>query len=97
MNDLSVSSAGGAVLLALLVDRLFGEPRRWHPVAGMGRYLGWIGKRIAPEGDGGGRDGALRGGEWDGELVSAAGECAGGDYSGDAAAGVIVDAGRMEK
>ena len=56
MSGLAVSSAGGAVFLALLVDRIFGEPRRWHPVVGMGRYLGWIGKRIAPEGGDAGRD-----------------------------------------
>ena len=30
-----------ALGLALLVDRLLGEPaNRWHPVAWMGRYLG---------------------------------------------------------
>jgi len=60
LNGLPVWSAGGAVLLALLVDRFFGEPRRWHPVVGMGRYLAWIGRRIAPversEADGGPRD-----------------------------------------
>jgi adenosylcobinamide-phosphate synthase len=32
--------AAGAVLLALLVDRLLGEPPAWmHPVVGMGKYL----------------------------------------------------------
>jgi adenosylcobinamide-phosphate synthase len=37
-----------AVLVALGVDRLWGEPAaRWHPVVGMGRYLGWAGQRIA--------------------------------------------------
>ena len=37
-----------AVLVALGVDRLWGEPAaRWHPVVGMGRYLGWAGERIA--------------------------------------------------
>jgi adenosylcobinamide-phosphate synthase len=37
------------VIAALLLDRLFGEPAlRWHPVAWMGRYLGWIGGLIAP-------------------------------------------------
>ncbi|XAH21864.1 adenosylcobinamide-phosphate synthase CbiB [Xylophilus sp. GW821-FHT01B05] len=35
--------------LALLVDRLLGEPRAaWHPVVWMGHYLGWAGRRIAP-------------------------------------------------
>ncbi len=38
-----------AMLLALVVDRVFGEPSpRWHPVVGMGRYLDWSGQRIAP-------------------------------------------------
>lgn len=38
-----------AVLVALAVDRLWGEPPvRWHPVVWMGRYLGWAGQRIAP-------------------------------------------------
>jgi len=35
--------------LALLVDRLLGEPRAaWHPVVWMGHYLGRTGRRIAP-------------------------------------------------
>lgn len=38
-----------AVLLALAIDRGFGEPpARWHPVVAMGRYLGFMGRRIAP-------------------------------------------------
>jgi len=38
-----------ALLVALAVDRLWGEPpARWHPVVWMGRYLGWAGQRIAP-------------------------------------------------
>jgi adenosylcobinamide-phosphate synthase len=38
-----------AIGLALGVDRAFGEPpARWHPVVGMGRYLGATGRRIAP-------------------------------------------------
>ncbi len=38
-----------AVLLALALDRAFGEPpARWHPVVAMGRYLGFVGPRIAP-------------------------------------------------
>ncbi|OSZ75693.1 adenosylcobinamide-phosphate synthase CbiB [Hydrogenophaga sp. IBVHS1] len=41
-----------AVLVALAVDRLFGEPpARWHPVVGMGRYLAFMGRRIAPTGN----------------------------------------------
>jgi adenosylcobinamide-phosphate synthase len=40
-----------ALWLALLVDRWLGEPpARWHPVVWMGHYLGWMGRRIAPQG-----------------------------------------------
>ena len=39
-----------ALLLALAVDIWLGEPPvRWHPVVWMGNYLGWAGRRIAPE------------------------------------------------
>ena len=38
-----------ALWLALLLDRLLGEPpARWHPVVWMGRYLDWMGRHIAP-------------------------------------------------
>lgn len=38
-----------AVLVALAVDRVWGEPlARWHPVVWMGAYLGWAGQRAAP-------------------------------------------------
>ena len=38
-----------ALLVALAVDRLWGEPpARWHPVVWMGRALGAWGRRIAP-------------------------------------------------
>lgn len=38
-----------AVPIALAVDRGLGEPpARWHPVVGMGHYLSFMGKRIAP-------------------------------------------------
>jgi adenosylcobinamide-phosphate synthase len=38
-----------AMLVALAVDRCLGEPpNRWHPVAWMGRYLGWSGARLVP-------------------------------------------------
>ncbi|MEP6825384.1 MAG: adenosylcobinamide-phosphate synthase CbiB [Ramlibacter sp.] len=38
-----------ALLFAFLLDHAFGEPpARLHPVVWMGRYLGWIGSRIAP-------------------------------------------------
>lgn len=42
-------SAPLAVLLALALDRALGEPpARWHPVVGMGKYLSFMGSRIAP-------------------------------------------------
>ena len=38
-----------AVLLALAVDRLWGEPpASWHPVVWMGHYLGAMGRHVAP-------------------------------------------------
>lgn len=38
-----------ALVLALAVDRILGEPpARWHPVVWMGRYLAWTGRRVAP-------------------------------------------------
>ena len=40
-----------AVLVALLVDRLWGEPpARWHPVVWVGRALDALGQRMAPTG-----------------------------------------------
>lgn len=46
----------GALLslwVAFAIDRLWGEPpARWHPVVGMGRYLGWVGALCAPRSDG---------------------------------------------
>lgn len=38
-----------ALWTAFAVDRWWGEPAaRWHPVVGMGRYLAWAGRRVAP-------------------------------------------------
>ncbi|TSE28193.1 Cobalamin biosynthesis protein CobD [Tepidimonas thermarum] len=38
-----------AVLLALALDRAWGEPPAWlHPVVGMGRWLAFLGDRVAP-------------------------------------------------
>lgn len=38
---------GLAVIVALLLDRLWGEPPTWaHPVVAMGRYLGLLGPRL---------------------------------------------------
>ena len=46
---LSAWTAVIAVLFAFWLDRAFGEPPvRWHPVVWMGKYLGWLGGRIAP-------------------------------------------------
>ena len=39
-------AAALAVLVALLLDRLWGEPPVYlHPVVAMGKVLGWIGKK----------------------------------------------------
>ena len=39
--------SAAALWLALLVDRLWGEPpAALHPVVAMGRYLGWAGRRL---------------------------------------------------
>ncbi|MBT2332762.1 cobalamin biosynthesis protein CobD [Variovorax paradoxus] len=41
--------AVAALWIALAIDRWLGEPAaRWHPVVWMGRYLGFIGSRMAP-------------------------------------------------
>ena len=38
-----------ALWIALAIDRWLGEPSApWHPVVWMGKYLGWIGSRLAP-------------------------------------------------
>jgi len=38
-----------ALWIALAVDLWLGEPPAgWHPVVWMGKYLGWIGSRVAP-------------------------------------------------
>jgi adenosylcobinamide-phosphate synthase len=40
-------TAAAALWIALLVDRLWGEPpAAVHPVVAMGRYLGWAGRRL---------------------------------------------------
>jgi len=39
-----------AVVLAMCIDHAFGElPARGHPVVWMGHYLGWAGRRVAPD------------------------------------------------
>lgn len=46
---MNVWPLAAAPLLALLADRLLGEPaQRWHPVVWMGRWLAWAGARLAP-------------------------------------------------
>lgn len=43
------TSVAWPICVALLVDRCWGEPPvRAHPVVGMGAYLGWAGRRVAP-------------------------------------------------
>lgn len=49
MSGAAACATVAALVLALLVDHLFGEPPvRWHPVVWIGNYLGWAGRRIAP-------------------------------------------------
>ncbi|HYF18617.1 MAG TPA: adenosylcobinamide-phosphate synthase CbiB [Ramlibacter sp.] len=67
------------LLLAFGLDRWFGEPPvRWHPVVWMGRYLGWAGSRIAPEG-------SQRSGTAGSFAAGAVGWCAGAVLVGAAA------------
>lgn len=37
-----------AVGLALLLDQLLGEPRRFHPLAALGNYISWLEQRCYP-------------------------------------------------
>ena len=47
-----VMGAAAAVLVALVIDRLWGEPPVWlHPVVLMGKLLDCLGKKIAPSAD----------------------------------------------
>ena len=47
VQTLPVLLCGGAVLVALAVDRWLGEPPvRWHPVVWMGNFLAWAGHRV---------------------------------------------------
>ena len=49
MLDLTALAFAGALLVALLVDRYFGEPpTRLHPVVWMGNYLDWAAPRVHP-------------------------------------------------
>ena len=44
-----ITTAPLSVLVALALDRALGEPpARWHPVVGMGHYLNFMGRRVAP-------------------------------------------------
>ena len=42
------------VLTAILLDRILGEPRRWHPLVGFGTVANWIEQRLNRGGQGGG-------------------------------------------
>ena len=41
-----VTTVGLSVALALLLDHLWGEPRRWHPLVGFGRLVSWLEQRL---------------------------------------------------
>ena len=47
------------VVVALVLDRWFGEPRRFHPLAGFGRWAEWLERRLNRGGAGSVRDGGL--------------------------------------
>ncbi|MCM2250990.1 MAG: adenosylcobinamide-phosphate synthase CbiB [Ramlibacter sp.] len=51
MTDIAIANTAlVALLVALCLDRWFGEPAtRWHPVVWMGGYLRWAGEAVAPE------------------------------------------------
>nr|WP_294863831.1 adenosylcobinamide-phosphate synthase CbiB [uncultured Pseudogulbenkiania sp.] len=36
------------LLLAVLLDKLFGEPPRWHPLVGFGKLVRWLERRLYP-------------------------------------------------
>lgn len=38
------------MVCALLLDRLLGEPRRFHPLVGFGRYASWLERRLNVDG-----------------------------------------------
>jgi adenosylcobinamide-phosphate synthase len=38
--------APGILFCAVVLDRIFGDPRRWHPLAGFGRIAAWIEMRM---------------------------------------------------
>lgn len=44
--ELITTQTVGAMLLAILLDSLLGEPRHWHPLAGFGRVTTWV-ERLA--------------------------------------------------
>lgn len=49
MSSAQAMVTAGALLLALWVDHVWGEPaERWHPVVWMGRYLDFVVPRFAP-------------------------------------------------
>lgn len=40
----------GGLIAGYLLDRLLGDPQRWHPVAGFGRAAGWLERRMYADG-----------------------------------------------
>ncbi|MDP1680562.1 MAG: adenosylcobinamide-phosphate synthase CbiB [Burkholderiales bacterium] len=40
-----------ALLCAVVLDKLFGDPRRFHPLAGFGRIAAWLEARVNPHTD----------------------------------------------
>ncbi len=41
-----MATIGFSVALAMLLDYCLGEPRRWHPLIGFGRWVDWLEQRL---------------------------------------------------
>ncbi|WP_020406263.1 adenosylcobinamide-phosphate synthase CbiB [Hahella ganghwensis] len=41
-----------SVMVALILDRVFAEPRRWHPLVGFGKLADWLEKILKPRCEG---------------------------------------------
>ncbi len=53
MSSTQAMVMAGALILALGIDHIWGEPaERWHPVVWMGRYLDWVALRFVPAQEG---------------------------------------------
>jgi adenosylcobinamide-phosphate synthase len=51
MMGLALWILGLLAAVAVLLDRLLGEPQRWHPLVGFGRVANWLERRLNQGGD----------------------------------------------